>query len=125
MLKDPSNRNASRIRRGIIPDGQTVAGALAVLEKRSECPVLERERVKVKGAIDRLWEKFKALDEEIAAAAQAGKPIKRLRTKQEKLRARSWALAERSWQLDVPLSELSVVANAEHGRGQRTSDEPF
>lgn len=125
MLKGSINRNASRKRRGIIPDSQTIAGELAALEKRSERRVLERERVRVKRAIDRLWGEFKALDEKIDATAQAGKPTKRLREKQEKLRARSWALAERGRQLDFRLSELSVVDNAEHGLGRRTADEPF
>jgi hypothetical protein len=58
--------------------------------------------------LDRLWKEFKILGDEIDAAAAGGKPVAALRRKQEKLRARSWALADRGESERLALAERSV-----------------
>ena len=59
-------------------------------------------------SMDRLWKEFKILCDEIDAAAAGGKPVAALRRKQEKLRARSWALADRGESERLALAERSV-----------------
>ena len=44
--------------------------------------------------LDRLWKEFKSVCDAMDAAAAAGKPLAALNRKREKLRARSWALAD-------------------------------
>ena len=59
-------------------------------------------------SMDRLWKEFKILGDEIEAAAAAGRPVAALLRKQEKLRARSWALADRGESVRLALAERSV-----------------
>jgi hypothetical protein len=44
--------------------------------------------------LDRLWKEFKSVCDAMDAAAATGKPLAALNRKREKLRARSWALAD-------------------------------
>jgi len=44
--------------------------------------------------LDRLWKEFKSVCDAMDAAAAGGKPLAALNRKREKLRARSWALAD-------------------------------
>jgi len=46
--------------------------------------------------LDRLWKEFKSVCDAMDAAAAAGKPLAALNRKREKLRARSWALADQA-----------------------------
>jgi hypothetical protein len=55
---------------------------------------LERTPPSLGTRLDRLWKEFKSVCDAIEAAAADGKPVAALLRKQEKLRARSWALAE-------------------------------
>lgn len=76
--------------------------------------------------LDGLWEKAKALDDEIRAAARAGLPRDDLLAELEKLRRSSWELAERGARIDLGLSESPVVDHGQRGaRWRPTAAEPF
>ena len=69
---------------------------------------LERTPSSLGTRLDRLWKEFKAVGDAMDAAAAAGEPVAVLRRKQEKLRARSWALADRGESVRLALAERSV-----------------
>jgi hypothetical protein len=56
-------------------------------------------------SLDRLWKEFKSVCDAIDAAAAAGKPVAALHRKREKLRARSWALADQGESERLALAE--------------------
>ncbi len=72
----------------------------------------------VRQRLERLWKEFKSLGDAIEAAAADGKPVAALLRKQEKLRARSWALAEQGESEDLALAERAV------GGALRQGDKP-
>lgn len=87
---------------------------------------LEHRRARVRSRLDGLWEKAKALDEAIKAAAGAGLPHDDLLAELEKLRRRSWELAERGEMLDCQLAESSVIDHGQRGAKWRpAAAEPF
>ena len=75
--------------------------------------------------LDRLWKEFKILGDQIDAAVADGKPVAALRRKQEKLRARSWALALRGEGVRLALSERSVGGARRRGNKPKAVADDF
>jgi len=75
-------------------------------------------------SMDRLWKEFKILGDEIEAAA-AGRPMAALLRKQEKLRARSWALADRGESVRLALAERSVRGARRRGNKPKAVADDF
>ncbi len=73
---------------------------------------LERTPLSLGTRLDRLWKEFKSVCEAIDAAAADGKPVAALLRKQEKLRARSWALADQGESERLALAERAVGGTA-------------
>ena len=69
---------------------------------------LERTPTSLAVRVDRLWKEFKSVCEAIDTAAADGKPVAALLRKQEKLRARSWALADQGERERLALAERAV-----------------
>ena len=68
--------------------------------------------------LDRRWKEFKSVCDAIDAAAADGKPVAALHRKREKLRARSWALADQGESERLALAERPV------GGARRRSHKP-
>ena len=75
--------------------------------------------------LDRLWQEFKALGDEIDAAAASGKPVAALLRKQEKLRARAWAVAEQGEGERLALAERSVGGARSRGNRPKAGADDF
>ena len=75
--------------------------------------------------LDRLWQKFKALGDEIDAATAGGKPVADLIRKQEKLRADSWALADRNESVRWALAERSLGGARHKGNKPKAATNDF
>ena len=89
--------------------------------------VLERDRAAVRTKLLANWERAKAVEEEIAAAAKEGVPREDLDHKLQFLRQRSWKLQARAESIDWELAEAAGVVD--HGgpgsRWRPTAAEPF
>jgi len=79
---------------------------------------LERIPTSLGTRLDRLWKEFKSVCDAIDSAAADGKPVAALLRKQEKLRARSWALADQGESERLALAERAV------GGALRQSNKP-
>jgi len=77
-----------------------------------------RAQTSLAARLDRLWKEFMTLSDDIAVAAADGKPVAALHRKQEKLRARSWALADQGESERLALAERPV------GGARRRSHKP-
>lgn len=75
--------------------------------------------------LDRLWQEFKALGDEIDVATAGGKPVTALLREQEKLRARSWALAERGESERLALAERSIGGARRRGNPPKAGSNDF
>ncbi len=75
--------------------------------------------------LDRLWQEFKALGAEIETAAAGGKPVAALLRQQEKLRARSWALADRGESGRLALAERPVGGARRRGNKPKAGADDF
>lgn len=79
---------------------------------------LERTPTSLGTRLDRLWKEFGTVGAAIEAAAADGRPVAALLRKQEKLRARSWALADQGESECLALAERAV------GRAARRANKP-
>jgi hypothetical protein len=79
----------------------------------------------VRQRLERLWKEFKSVCEAIDAAAADGKPVAALLRKQEKLRARSWALADQGENERLALAERAVGGALRQGNKPKAIGEDF
>lgn len=86
---------------------------------------LERTPTSVGPRLDRLWKEFKAVCDAIDAAAADGKPVAALVRKQEKLRARSWALAAQGESERLALAERAVGGALRQGNKPKAVADDF
>ena len=75
--------------------------------------------------LDRLWKEFKSVGAAIEAAAADGKPVAALLRKQEKLRARSWALTDQGESERLALAERAVGGAARRANKPKAVADDF
>ena len=86
---------------------------------------LERTPTSLGTRLDRLWKEFKSVGDAIDAAAADGKPVAALLRKQEKLRARSRALADQGESERLALAERSIGGALRQGNKPKAVADDF
>ncbi len=86
---------------------------------------LERTPTSLGTRLDRLWKEFKSVGDAIDAAAADGKPVAALLRKQEKLHARSWALADQGESERLALAERAVGGAPRRGNKPKVVADDF
>jgi hypothetical protein len=86
---------------------------------------LERTPTSLGTRLDHLWKEYKSVGDLIDAAGAGGKPVAALLRKQEKLRARSWALADQGASERLALAERAVGGALRRGHKPKTVADDF
>lgn len=86
---------------------------------------LERTPPSLGTRLERLWKEFKAVGAAMEAAAADGRPVAALLRKQEKLRARSWALADQGASERLALAERAVGGALRRGHKPKAVADDF